>query len=54
MSQLEPHYVKAVAFSESAKAKIEAAGGKAELVPGRIKWTRAADKAAKEAALATA
>ena len=34
--------VKAVAFSESAKAKIEAAGGKAEVIPGRVKWTREA------------
>ena len=34
--------VKAVSFSESAKAKIEAAGGKAEVIPGRVKWTREA------------
>lgn len=41
--------VKAVAFSESAKAKIEAAGGKVELVPGRKKWTREAAKMAEAA-----
>ena len=34
--------VKAAAFSESAKAKIEAAGGSVEVIPGRQKWMRAA------------
>ena len=34
--------VHAAAYSESAKAKIEAAGGKAELVARRPKWTREA------------
>jgi large subunit ribosomal protein L15 len=38
--------VHAAAYSESAKAKIEAAGGKAELVARRPKWTREAAKAA--------
>lgn len=41
--------VKAASFSESAKAAIEAAGGKAEVVPGRAKWTRKAYTAAKTA-----
>ena len=41
--------VHAAAYSESAKAKIEAAGGKAELVARRPKWTREAAKAAAEA-----
>ena len=41
--------VKAVAFSESAKAKIEAAGGKVEVLPGRKKWTRAAKESAEAA-----
>ena len=31
--------VHAAAFSESAKAKIEAAGGSVEVVPGRKKWS---------------
>ena len=43
--------VHAAAFSESAKGKIEAAGGKAELVARRAKWTRAAAKAAADARL---
>ena len=34
--------VHAAAFSESAKAKIEAAGGSVEVVPGRKKWVREA------------
>ena len=38
--------VHAAAYSESAKSKIEAAGGKAELVARRPKWTREAAKAA--------
>jgi len=42
--------VHAAAYSESAKAKIEAAGGKAELVARRPKWTREAAKAAAAAA----
>jgi large subunit ribosomal protein L15 len=40
-----PLTVHAAAFSESAKAKIEAAGGKAVEVPQREKWTRAAHAA---------
>lgn len=39
--------VRAAAFSETAKAAIEAAGGKTELVPGRAKWTRKAYTKAK-------
>jgi len=46
--------IKAMAFSASALAKIEASGGKVELVPKKVKWTRAAAKARAEAALATA
>ncbi len=34
--------VKAAQFSGSAKAKIEAAGGSCEVLPGRVKWLRAA------------
>eukprot|EP00955_Chlamydomonas_euryale_P088236 364362-Chlamydomonas_euryale.AAC.8 len=41
--------IKAVAFSSSAKAKIEAAGGKAEEISGRVKWTRKAYEKAKKA-----
>ncbi len=41
--------VKAAAFSESAKAAIEAAGGAVEVVPQQAKWTRRAYKKAKEA-----
>lgn len=37
--------VKAAAFSESAKSKIEAAGGKAVEVHEKTKWTRAAHEA---------
>lgn len=33
--------IKAAAFSESAKQKIEAAGGTAEELPQKPKWTRA-------------
>lgn len=33
--------VKAAQFSGSAKAKIEAAGGSCEVLPGRVKWLRA-------------
>jgi len=36
--------IKAGAFSKSAKAKIEAAGGTAEVVEGRNKWTKKAYK----------
>lgn len=36
--------VHATAFSESAKAAIEKAGGKVEVVPGRAKWTKKAFK----------
>ncbi|GLI65988.1 hypothetical protein VaNZ11_009680 [Volvox africanus] len=36
--------VHATAFSESAKAAIEAAGGKAEVVPTKAKWTKKAFK----------
>lgn len=38
--------VKAAAFSASAKAAIEAAGGSCELVPGPAKWTKKAYKKA--------
>lgn len=38
--------VQAAAFSATAKAAIEAAGGKAEVIPGKPKWTRAAHEAA--------
>ncbi len=41
--------IKAAAFSESAKAAIEAAGGTVEMVPQRAKWTRKAYFAAKAA-----
>eukprot|EP00197_Chlamydomonas_leiostraca_P002912 CAMPEP_0202857306 /NCGR_PEP_ID=MMETSP1391-20130828/307_1 /ASSEMBLY_ACC=CAM_ASM_000867 /TAXON_ID=1034604 /ORGANISM="Chlamydomonas leiostraca, Strain SAG 11-49" /LENGTH=248 /DNA_ID=CAMNT_0049536095 /DNA_START=37 /DNA_END=783 /DNA_ORIENTATION=+ len=41
--------IKAAAFSESAKTKIEAAGAKAELVPQKPKWTRVAHKKMVEA-----
>ena len=41
--------VKAAAFSESAKAAIEAAGGTIELVPQQAKWTRKAYNKAKAA-----
>ena len=41
---------KAAAFSASAKAKIEAAGGVAEELPQKPKWTRKAHEAAKAAA----
>ncbi len=33
--------VKAAAFTAGAKAKIEAAGGTCEVIPGRVKWLRA-------------
>ena len=45
-----PLTIHAAAFSESAKSKIEAAGGKAVEVKHRTKWTRAAHEAKKEAA----
>merc|ERR1711988_1573502 len=45
--------VQAVAFTESAKEKIEAAGGTVTLVPVKEKWTRAAHEA-KVAAAASA
>lgn len=38
--------VHAASFSESAKAAIEAAGGKAEVVAAKPKWTKKAHKAA--------
>jgi hypothetical protein len=41
--------VKAAAFSTSAKAAIEAAGGTCEIVPGPVKWTKKAYKAALKA-----
>lgn len=43
----KPLTVKAAAFSESAAAKIAAAGGTVEIIPLKPKWTRAAaaDKA---------
>lgn len=41
--------IKAAAFSEAAKTKIEAAGAKAELVPQKPKWTRVAHKKMVEA-----
>lgn len=44
-----PLTIHAAAFSESAKAKIEAAGGKVVEVPLRQKWTRAAHEAEKSA-----
>jgi large subunit ribosomal protein L15 len=46
----KPLTVRAAAFSASAKAAIEAAGGKAEVVAPKPKWTRAAHEAALEAA----
>lgn len=36
-----PLTIKAVSFSDSAKEKIEKAGGKDVEVPGKVKWTRA-------------
>lgn len=45
-----PLTVHAASFSESAKAKIEAAGGKAVEVVQKVKWTRAGHEAAKAAA----
>jgi ribosomal protein L18E len=45
--------VHAHAYSESAKTKIEAAGGVATLIPTRPKWNRQVAKAA-ALALATA
>jgi large subunit ribosomal protein L15 len=36
--------VHAASFSESAKAKIEAAGGKAEVVAAKTKWTKKGHK----------
>eukprot|EP00889_Picochlorum_renovo_P004438 jgi/Picre1/31468/NNA_006820.t1 len=45
-----PVTVHAAAFSESARSKIEAAGGKAVEVPQKPKWTRKAHEAAKAAA----
>jgi large subunit ribosomal protein L15 len=44
--------VSASAFSESAKSKIEAAGGTVDVIAKRPKWTRAAAKSAAEAAKA--
>lgn len=38
----KPLTVKAAAFSESAAAKIAAAGGTVEVLPGKPKWVRAA------------
>jgi large subunit ribosomal protein L15 len=38
--------IRAERFSKSALAKIEAAGGKAEIIPVKAKWTRKAAKAA--------
>lgn len=38
--------IKAERFSKSALAKIEAAGGTAEVIPKKAKWTRKAAKAA--------
>ena len=49
-----PLTIHAVSFSESAKAKIEAAGGKAVEVAGKVKWTRKAAEKAKKAAAAAA
>eukprot|EP00892_Ulva_mutabilis_P012821 jgi/Ulvmu1/9911/UM057_0069.1 len=40
-----PLNIKAECFSASAMSKIEAAGGSADVVPGRMKWTRAAHEA---------
>lgn len=45
-----PVTVHAAAFSETARSKIEAAGGKAVEVPQKPKWTRKAHEAAKAAA----
>lgn len=42
--------VKAAAFSESARQKIEAAGGQVVEVPQKPKWTRAAHEAKAAAA----
>lgn len=39
--------VKAAAFSESAKTKLEAAGGSVEVIPARPKWSREAAAANK-------
>lgn len=43
-----PLTIHATAFSESARSKIEAAGGKVVEVPQRPKWTRAAHEASKK------
>jgi len=40
-----PLNIKAESFSASALSKIEAAGGSADVVQGRVKWTRAAHEA---------
>jgi large subunit ribosomal protein L15 len=40
----KPLVIKAAAFSESAKTKIAAAGGTAEELPGKNKWTKVAFK----------
>jgi len=42
--------IKASAFSESAKTKLEAAGGSVEVIPKRATWTRKAHEAATAAA----
>ena len=39
--------IKAAAFSETAKAAIEAAGGSVEIIPQQAKWTRKAYRKAK-------
>lgn len=44
--------IKAAAFSASAKAKIEAAGGVAEELPQKVTWTRKAHEARVAAAAA--
>jgi large subunit ribosomal protein L15 len=46
--------VSAAAFSATAAAKIEAAGGKAVVVPVKAKWTRPDRKVVKAAAVAAA
>lgn len=49
-----PLIIKATQFSESARAKIEAAGGTIVEVPAKEKWTRAIGKERKAAAEAAA
>lgn len=46
--------VKAASFSASAKAKIEAAGGKAVVLEGKPKWVRSSGKDEKKPAAAAA